>query len=1153
MEQLSQTVGSTYEKLSQREHILKRPDSYCGSTEPQRTTEWVLERLDPDGLPHLQERIITKVPALYTIFDEIIVNAADHAKVCPRTTTIKIDWSVEEGWISVWNNGDGIPGILHPKHDLPVPELIFGHLLTSSNYDDSKKRVTGGRNGYGAKITNVFSKKFVVETQDTESNTSFKGTWTDNMTRVDSKVKAARKGQADFTKITFWPDWERLNCNWTTEEDHRALLGRRCVDVAGTTDGKVRVFLHGQRIHLSSFKQYCMLFMVGGDETFVHESIADHEWQVAVALSPETEFRHVSFVNDVYTKKGGPHVEAVAQQICKRVIELLAGKRGSKGPKITPSMIRQRLLVFVKSRIVNPTYSGQTKEELQTRISAANQPKLSDRFIQAIVKSKIIQSALEFASFSEGKTLHRTDGKKVTRITGIEKLDDANKAGGRESSKCTLILTEGDSAKALAVSGINVIGRDYYGVFPLKGKSLNVRGANPTQVSNNEEINNLKKIIGLKHGEVYTDISKLRYGRVMIMCDADTDGSHIKGLILNLFQVTWPSLLAIPGFLCEFVTPVVRATRKSPPAAPIDFFTQRAYADWFRGVTDRSRWHIQYYKGLGTSTSADSKKYFSNLARHVVTFKYDGDVCDRALALAFEHKQSDARKEWIMKADPGDVFEPDTDTLSISDFVHRELVHFSIASNLRAIPSVLDGLKPGQRKILWTMLDRKITSEMKVAAIGGKVMDMAAYHHGEASLNKTIIAMAQDYLGSNNWALLEPAGQFGTRASGGEDAASARYISTYLKPSTIHLFPSSDAPVLKYQEDDGKQVEPTCMAPILPMVLVNGADGIGTGFSTNIPPFNLAAIVENLRRILCDPSGPLVPLLPWYRHFRGKITPQSKHKFIVSGAWERTSEGIRITELPTGKWTKDYKAFLEKLVVSGDISGYQEYHTDYEVDFQLQLDDRQFVALEGKGVEKTLGLQSYLHISNMVLFDPRGVLRRYECAEDILRDYVGFRLEIYRERKRYLMRIYEEDLEYLVERVRFIVGVLSGQWVIQGRSKAAILDQLSAASFKQKDGSYDYLLGLPLWSLTSERVEADQKMLAQKRRELEELVHTTVESMWLSELDKLLEVKQKEDSVWMEDRVQESLMGARHKSGPKKRRKASSSAEASGKRIKKEQ
>ena len=186
---------------------------------------------------------ITYVPGFFKIFDEILVNACDHKQRDPRMDTIKIEIKPEDNLISVWNNGQGVPVQMHSIEKMYVPTMIFGHLLTSSNFDDKEAKTTGGRNGFGAKLCNVFSRKFTVETADKNIGKTFKQTWSDNMMKVEDPVVKDIKGE-DFTKITFEPDLEKFNMTGL-DKDTVALLNRRAFDIAACCKG-VKVFLNGE-------------------------------------------------------------------------------------------------------------------------------------------------------------------------------------------------------------------------------------------------------------------------------------------------------------------------------------------------------------------------------------------------------------------------------------------------------------------------------------------------------------------------------------------------------------------------------------------------------------------------------------------------------------------------------------------------------------------------------------------------------------------------------------------------------------------------------------------------------------------------------------------------------------------------------------------
>ena len=938
----------------------------------------------------------TYVPGFYKIFDEILVNAADNKQRDPKMDTIKVEIKPEEGFISVMNNGKGIPVVMHKEHNMYVPTMIFGHLLTGSNFNDDEDKVTGGRNGFGAKLCNVFSNKFVVETADKSAKKQFKQTWASNMSKTsDPKIKEF-SGE-EFTKITFHPDFAKFNME-KLDDDTVALLSRRAYDVAASTKG-VKVFLNGKRLPVKSFKDYVDLFIKGKEDDggnqikCVYEQ-AGPRWEIAVCVS-DKGFQHMSFVNSIATIKGGRHVDHVVDLVVKNIIDTIK-KKNKTGINIKPFQVKNHLWIFVNCLIVNPTFDGQSKETM-TLVAKSFGSKCtpSEKFGPALTKSGIIESVLLWSKFKADAQLKaKQSGKKTNKLRGIAKLEDANEAGTKNSSGCTLILTEGDSAKTLAVAGLGVIGRDYYGVYPLKGKLLNVREANQKQIMENKEINDLVKIIGLQYKKKYEsmdDLKSLRYGKLMIMTDQDQDGSHIKGLVINFIHHNWPSLLKLP-FMEEFITPIVKVTKGTKSQC---FYSLPEFEEWKEENPNFHTWKIKYYKGLGTSTSNEAKQYFGDMVRHKIKFKYGGDQDDHSITLAFSKKAVDQRKEWLTNwMEEGKrrkelglpeiyLYEKDTRAVNYTDFVNKELVLFSNMDNERSIPSLVDGFKPGQRKVMYTCLKENLSKkEIKVAQLAGKVAEKSAYHHGEVSLMGTIIGLAHNFIGSNNINLLQPIGQFGTRLSGGKDSASPRYIFTQMSPLARHIFSEHDDAVLTYLMDDNKMIEPEWYIPILPMVLVNGADGIGTGWMTKIPNYNPRDIVKNLKRMLegKDPKD----MKPWFKNFRGTIESIDHQRYVVNGEISNLSDTkVEVTELPVRTWTNSYKEMLEGLLqgtekVPACITDYKDYNTDTTVKFVIQMTEEKIRAAErDKGLHSFFKLQTTMSTTSMVLFDHLGCLKKY--------------------------------------------------------------------------------------------------------------------------------------------------------------------------------
>lgn len=899
------------------------------------------------------------------------------------------------------------------KERMHVPEMIFGNLLTSSNYDDDQQKVTGGRNGYGAKLCNIFSTEFTVETIDSKSGKKYVQTWTDNMSNKGKAKITSAKGD-DYTKVTFTPDFHKFGMSGM-DDDFEALVKRRVYDMAGTCKG-VKVVLNGERIKISSFKKYMEMYTkaIKTDSLLKEENSQpekqviltdNHErWEIGFAVS-DGAFQQVSFVNSIATTSGGTHVNYIADQVVNKLMQTVK-KKDKGGVALKNHQIRNHIFLFVNCQIVNPAFTSQTKEQLTTKASQfGSKCTVSDKFLKDIAATEAVTNIMHFAQQKADQVLKKSDGGRRTRMNNA-KLTDANKAGTRDGYKCTLILTEGDSASLLALAGRAVVNPDLFGVFPLRGKLLNVRDASIDQISKNQEIQNIKKFIGLQHKKDYQDARGLRYGHIMIMTDQDHDGSHIKGLLINFLQVSFPSLLKIPGFLMEFITPIVKVWKgdRKNPIKEISFYTMPEYEEW-RQQPGNQKWAHRYFKGLGTSRPSDGEIYFRDLDRHLKEFHTMQEKDAELIDLAFSKKKADARKNWLREYQPGTYLDMSASKISYDDFINKELILFSIADNLRSIPSVIDGLKPTQRKVMYTCFRRNLKREIKVVELAGSVSGMTAYAYGDTSLQQTIVGLAQNFVGSNNINYLEPDGNFGSRLQGGGDAASARYIYTSLSPFARKMFLPADEPLLTYNMDDGAAIEPEIYMPIVPLILINGAEGIGTGWSSSIPNYHPEDVVENLkRRMLGQSKEDMVSMKPWFRGWKGDVEDIGGDRFKFSGKIKQTGDNeVEITELPVRTWTQDFKEKLEDIIkaekVPSFIKDYTEYNTPEHIHFVIKMEDKHMkIALE-KGLEDTFKLTKTMATTNLVAFDSQGRIHKYATILDIMEEFYQVRLKYYEKRK----------------------------------------------------------------------------------------------------------------------------------------------------------
>ena len=1083
------SIETKYKKFTQIEHVLARPGMYIGEIATVTSEQWILE---PKS-----EQIISKFvkwnPGIYKIFDEIVTNASDECQRNKSVKNIKINFNTENNSITVFNDGSGIPVEIHKEHQIYVPELIFGNLLSSSNYDDSQKRTTGGLNGLGAKLTNIYSTEFIVETVC--SGSKYRQVFRNNMSEIN-KPEITKTKEKDYTKITFMADFAKFKLTKLDQHDTLDVLKKRVFDISAITPKTVSVFLNDEKIKCKDFAEYTSYYIGSKSEApRVYYEEPNGRWQVCVALSKKDSFQHVSFVNGLSTIDGGTHVDHVILPIIKKCTEEIQAKH--KNITVKQQYVKDSLFVFINSIIENPTFSSQTKDKNTTRVSEfGSKFTLTDEVTKKILKLGFVDSLLAVAEAKDKKSLTKTDGKKVVRLS-IPKLDDANKAGTAESLKCTLILTEGDSAKTTAVSGLSVVGRDYYGVFPLRGKLLNTREASFAQISKNEEILNIKKILGLQTDTKST--KNLRYGKVLVMTDADYDGFHIKALLINFIDAGWPDLLK-NVFIGSIVTPIVKVSKGNER---LSFYTHKEYINWKETEQAKGNWNIKYYKGLGTSTAKEAREYFKDLK--VLDYINKTQEDSNALVLAFKKTEADQRKEWIQNnTKKFEGLDYNTkESVPVSQLINKELVLFSISDNIRSIPSLVDGLKPGQRKVLFACFKKNLKTELKVAQLAGYVSEQTAYHHGEHSLQETIIKMAQNFVGANNMNILEPVGQFGTRILNGSDASSPRYIFTHLSKHSHELFNPQDFPLLEYLDDDGQSIEPKYYVPTLPLILINGAEGIGTGFSTKIPSFNPDDLKFCLEKLVEDPDYEIPELTPWYRGFEGHIEKEEKNKWISYGSYVVTENTVKITEIPIGESIENYKQFLEKMEADDRIVTFKNNSTDSKPNFEIKLKKETLQQWEYAGtLEKNLKLTSHINATNMHVFNEKGNLQKMDSPEDILISFYMIRNKYHKLRKQNLEEKINKELIVLESKVKFVRAIVSDELKVFRRKKQDITADIKKMNLYENP-NYDYLLNMPIHTFTEETIDKLEKEYKQKEEEYQIIKKTTVKDLWKQDFDKI--------------------------------------------------
>ncbi len=1110
-------LAQTYQSKTPREHILDAPDTYIGSVEMDTVRGWVIND-EGTKMVHTSHDII---PGLFKCFDEGIVNARDHVirlndKICKKVPNVQpvrnIEISVdkETGRITMYNDGNGIDVEKHPETKIWIPEMIFAHLRTSTNYNKDEKKIVGGKNGFGFKLVLIYAKEGYVETYDHIRKKKYIQEFGPNLLAINKPVvtTSTSSKKTPYTKVSWIPDYERFGVTKLTDDMFK-LFKKRTYDISVITNKNVKVKFNNQVINLKSFENYIDMYI--GDKNRaarIYDKINDR-WEICVALSPLDEFTQISFVNGIHTKKGGKHIDYILNQITKKMVGYIEKK---KKIKVKPITIKEQLILFVNCQIENPGFDSQTKEYLTTKMSNfGSKCEISDKFIDKLAKMGVMDNAISLNEIKDNKAAKKNDGRKIKNIRGIPKYMGANYAGGTKSYECTLILCEGDSAKAGIISGLSKEDRNNIGVFPLKGKLLNTKDITQKKINDNEEITNIKKILGLVTNKKYNNIveikKSLRYGKILIMTDQDLDGSHIKGLCINLFHTLWEDLLKI-NFIGYVNTPIIKAKKGNKN---LSFYNDHEYMTW-KNENNTSGWKIKYYKGLGTSTSKEFKEYFKQ--KKEVMFEY-GEECSDSIDKVFNKSRADDRKTWLENYESSNVTNVNNKSIKVVDFIDKEMIHFSKYDCERSLPSSIDGLKISTRKILFAALKRKLYKEIKVAQFSGYVSEHSGYHHGEMSLQKAIIGLAQEYVGSNNMPLLLPNGQFGSRLKGGKDHASERYIFTLLNTITEKIFRPDDMPILNYLDDDGFPVEPDFYVPIIPFVLVNGGKGIGTGFSYECVPYNPSDIIKYIIEKLKNNNTNQFDFKPYYEGFKGTVIELEPNKFLIKGKYENIShDTIKITELPIGMWSENYKEFLESLMVDRGkkkaiIKQYKDSCTDTVVDFTVKFHPNILPKLLSCKhndnlymIEKTMKLYT-LKNNNLYLFNKDKKLKKYNNISTIIDDYMPVRYECYEKRKKYQLNQLDKNIIVLSNKARFIKEQCDNTIDLRRKKIDIVNKLLSDRGYDLMDDSYKYLINMPISSLIEENIKKllSEKQTKENQKEL--LLKTSIEKLWTDELVEL--------------------------------------------------
>ncbi len=1042
-------------------------------------------------------------PAAEKIFDEIVQNALDRIHKDPLTKTIRVDIDVSTATITVFNNGHGMP-ITKPERTSPdVPDEYWvtincSRQFAGGNFEgtSSGEHYAGGRNGIGMKATNIMSSWFRVRVGDITTQQHFEQEWRDGMTVASTPVIKKFKNKCGFVEITFRPDLAYFGYSGAALPPHLvAIVRSRVYELAAVAGKGVSVYLDGVKVPISSIVQLGTLFGAGTRpfRSTVTAPSGRVAWDLTI-LPTSDRLRPgvLAFVNGVQCCKG-THVNHVFAELDGILSDAVARKAKISADKMSSAQYKSSIFVLLSVWMNGPRFENQHKDKLNTPVrewgftwkpDASTCKRLTDLLLEVVVANVGAKADADAVRASTGGAVAVSS----RRVVNIPKYEPAGQAG-KPDTNAILILTEGDSAKGLAMAGRAVTGADLVGVFCLKGKPPNPRGELLRTYAGNKVLSSVARILGLEYGKAFdsaADLKRLNYKYLVLLADQDFDGHHIVGLVCNWLEYCWPTLLKLrPDFVRRFATPLFTASPRTGP--PLRFLSMPEFQRWL--AEDPSRRHaytFKYYKGLGQHASNVGREYFANYDEFSVTLEYVRERDRESLCDFFDKKRTDTRKQLISTAYNRDAFlDYSASSVSVTQFLLTDVLAFQHDDVLRSLSGV-DGLKRTQRKLLWAA--RCVLPLGKTEKLTDLVMECckrSKYHHGETSAYAAAVAMAQAHPGTNNINFFVNDAQMGDRLNPCSVFSAPRYLSTGPASILRHLLRDEDDNILTYLVEEGKYfVEPVTFYPVVPLDLLNGCIGIGTGWNTAVLPFHPLDVVDAVRgcvQELDDWRAHADALVPWFDCLTGPVIDDDKvwrslGLYTVRHVSDTVTH-VTILDLPYGCWTHVYqKKVLQPLMSSngdgGFIDRYESASTDTKVNYLLVCNRSALNARLGAGwedsssatgeplvfeadprnhfntaddavleqaravyesrqrrypaLENALKLSSVLYKTWMYRLDVNGRVRHYPSPSSLIEDYTKQRLEAYTWRFQRQIAELERAIAEDENKLRFVTEITSG-------------------------------------------------------------------------------------------------------------------------------
>jgi DNA topoisomerase-2 len=1113
-------VEKRWVKLDHIDQIIKCPESYIGKTKLYKSPKWVMSS---EGIQYLSEAEISD-GFLRVVNEEPLNNCTDNKERDSSMTYIKYEYLDKSGYHIIENDGVGIPIAWHKTENMHLIQLIFGNMFVSENYN-AKKKSGVGQNGEGVKFLVIMCEEFTVTVVDIKSQQKYQQTWYNNMKICGQPEIIPFTCTKGMVQLKFKPSYDFFKIKDYMKTDLIRVTMRRMYDIAATNP-TIKCFFNGKPIKLKSFQEYAEMYAdyiskkteLDKKRLFCYCK-CNEKCEFALIYTPDSldiddGQKIMTFVNGAFVPRGGQHVKVLTKHLTELINKILNFKASLK-TKITKESIFKRLLLVANFNVDGPKFDSKSKLEFIEckddldeicKFKPSFNAKLKDTFI-----IDYLSSAMEEKDISKSKTLlAKSKNEDHKRI----KIKDAHYAGKKTNYIRRCWFCEGDSGGEGVYSGINSLenGREYNGVVIFSGKNPNVSKMSYTDIANHHVYSKIIITLGLKPGEVYTSTKKLRYDQIVCLFDKDDDGYHILGQVFALFAKFWPSLLKLKDFTCGFWTPLISLKWEKDGSFYKLFGSEDEYNEWFeknsipRGVNS-----AEYYKGIGSHSSEEITFHFSNLEENLIYFYYHSEKCLEYILAAFDHEDKSYREKLIREFEPEKAKKyANMRKISFEKFIKYQLTQYYITTLTRSIPHLMDGNKEVERKILFTAF-KTLKTKTKSESFIGLVLSNAMYVHGPSPLYMAMVQMAQNIIWRNNINILLPEGQYGIRETGGSRPANQRYTCINLNPISPYIYLKEDMYIIGQKCEEGHLVEPNYYIPIIPMILVNGGNGIATAWSTVVPMFNPDDIIDNLLRFLDGED--YVDMLPWSIGFKGTVVQKDQY-YISKGIYECKGNEIHITELPMGVWSSNYMIHLKKLMETSKIEEVKEYHTEHEVYFILYLTDEQMVQFNDLDLEKQiqmLKLENSFKFSNMNLLVKNEIIpKKFDNVKDIFLEFANERLSFFTLLKNYYIEDKIKDISIIENRIKYVNLVQKRILEIEDKSDEDILQLMIKHQFSifdstpSKLSNYDYLIHMPHYNMSKSKLLSLEQDLSKQKQKLEELKKMNENVMYK---ERLLELK----------------------------------------------